>query len=417
MDRTEFGQHVGELYARLYDLVYLRTHPLADVLPPAATASRKEKGWRLHDLLLEVIKELDPGPGAPAYSREWRRYRLMSGRYSRGLDPGVVMQEIAVSKRQYYREHEAAIAAAADLLWDRYASQADAVAAPTPPKPSQLDPLEAARLEAARAAQAGRFSRPDEVIHGALALLEERLRQRRLTLSLSLPDPLPGVLADKAPLRQLLLGLIGYLVERAEDATLRLGGQVEADRLYLSIVVDPPEALRATSQGEVAERLAAFEEMAALAGGELEAAPHLRASEASAGVREGPAVVGFEIGLALDTQRAVLVVDDNEDVLELCRRYLTLHDYGVVTATSAEQAIELAARIQPFAIVLDLMLPGQDGWDALQALLNRPVTRRIPVLICSVLKQKELALSLGAAAFLEKPLTEEGLVGALRALE
>jgi len=405
MERTEFARQVVELYTRLYDLVYLRGHPLADLLPPVDAAPRKEKGWRLHDLLLEIIKELDPGPDAPAFSREWRRYRLMAGRYSRGLDPGAVMQEIAVSRRQYYREHEAALAAAADLLWERYVNHAPAPATPAPTPGATPDPLEAARLEAARGAQAGRFSRLDEVLHGALALLDERLHQRRLVVALALPDPLPRVLADKAPLRQLLLGVIGYLIERAEDATLRLEAQSEADRLYLSVIADPPQALRATAESEIAERLAAFSEMAALAGSEFGA------------LREGPQVVGFEIGLALDTQRAVLVVDDNADVLELARRYLALHGYTAITATSAEQAIELAGRLQPFAILLDLMLPGQDGWDALQALLNRPSTGRIPVVICSVLKQKELALSLGATAFLEKPLTEAGLVGALQALE
>ena len=119
----------------------------------------------------------------------------------------------------------------------------------------------------------------------------------------------------------------------------------------------------------------------------------------------------------MEVQRAVLVVDDNEDVLELCRRYLAPHGYGVITATTAEEAIDLAAQLQPFAITLDLMLPGQDGWDALQALLNRPDTQRIPVIICSVLKQRELALSLGATAFLEKPVTEQGLLAALRMLE
>jgi CheY-like chemotaxis protein len=271
--------------------------------------------------------------------------------------------------------------------------------------PIQHDPLEAARLEAARAAQAGRFSRLNEVLRGVLALLDERLRRRRLALDVALPDRVPSVIAGAGPLRQLLLALLGYLAERAEDATLQLSVQIETNQLHLSVTVAPAEAVRATPEAEVAERLAAFGEMAALVGGELRA------------IRAGPAIVGFEVGLAFETQRAVLVVDDNADVLELCRRYLALHDYTAITATTAEQALELAARLQPFAIVLDLMLPGQDGWDALQALLNRSETRRIPVIICSVLKQKELALSLGAAAFLEKPLTEARLVGALRALE
>jgi CheY-like chemotaxis protein len=62
------------------------------------------------------------------------------------------------------------------------------------------------------------------------------------------------------------------------------------------------------------------------------------------------------------------------------------------------------------------MLPGQDGWDLLQILLNRPETNHIPLIICTVLKQKELALSLGATAFLEKPVTEQALFSTLEAL-
>jgi CheY-like chemotaxis protein len=113
----------------------------------------------------------------------------------------------------------------------------------------------------------------------------------------------------------------------------------------------------------------------------------------------------------------VLVVDDNEDVLELFQRYLVPHQYRVVTAKAVQEGLDLAIRLQPDTITLDLMMPEQDGWDLLQALLNRPDTRHIPIIVCSVLKQKELALSLGATAFLKKPVTELQLLSALQALE
>jgi CheY-like chemotaxis protein len=111
------------------------------------------------------------------------------------------------------------------------------------------------------------------------------------------------------------------------------------------------------------------------------------------------------------------VVDDNEDVLELFRSYLSPHRYRVVTVRSARQALDLAREVQPYAITLDLMMPGQDGWDVLQTLLSQPDTRHIPVIVCTVLRQKELALSLGAAAFLAKPTTEAALLAALESLE
>jgi len=126
--------------------------------------------------------------------------------------------------------------------------------------------------------------------------------------------------------------------------------------------------------------------------------------------------VGFELALPI-AERTVLVVDDNEDVLELFRSYLQPHRYRVVTVRSAREVLDIARETQPYAITLDLMMPGQDGWDVLQTLLNQPETRSIPVIVCTVLRQKELALSLGAAAFLAKPVSESALLSALESLE
>lgn len=98
-------------------------------------------------------------------------------------------------------------------------------------------------------------------------------------------------------------------------------------------------------------------------------------------------------------------------------RYLSANHYQTVVARTAAEALDRLRQVQPYAIVLDLMMPGQDGWDLLQILLSRPETQQVPVIVCTVLKQKDLALSLGAAAFLEKPVSEQALVDALAALQ
>ena len=134
-------------------------------------------------------------------------------------------------------------------------------------------------------------------------------------------------------------------------------------------------------------------------------------------LRTGSIATGFSVRLPASHQRTVLVVDDDEDVLELFQRYLGVHQYHVVTAQTARQALEIAGRLQPHAITLDLMMPDQDGWDIMQTLLNQPDTQNIPIIVCSILRQKELVLSLGATAFLEKPVTEQALLAALTALE
>ena len=113
---------------------------------------------------------------------------------------------------------------------------------------------------------------------------------------------------------------------------------------------------------------------------------------------------------------SVLVVDDNEDVLELFRRYLQAHHYQIMPTQSSTEALQLALECHPYAVILDLMLPERDGWDVLQTLVNQPNTQHIPIVICTVLGAKSLAFALGATAFLEKPVTEHKLVETLQGL-
>ena len=273
---------------------------------------------------------------------------------------------------------------------------------------ASLDRLSLLRLEAARMAQAGRYARIDDVIQGALPLLEEMWHQHKLDIHLAIQASLPGISIDRESLRQLLLGMVGYLSEQANQATIELGARLEESGqgpvIRLSVRVQPPAAVQATHRAVDEGRLATFEEMATLNDALLTV------------LRAGQPVIGFDVALPV-AERTVLVIDDNEDLLKLFSRYLSPHHYRVVTAENAAKALELARRLQPHAITLDLMMPRQDGWDVLQTLLNQPTTRHIPVLVCSVLQQSELALSLGATAFLEKPVTEPMLLAALRALE
>jgi CheY-like chemotaxis protein len=102
-------------------------------------------------------------------------------------------------------------------------------------------------------------------------------------------------------------------------------------------------------------------------------------------------------------RRTILVVDDNPGMIDLLRRYLVGQPYQIVGVYEAKQAIQFARKSQPNVVLLDVMLPGQDGWEVLQNLKNHPTTRHIPVIICSVLDALEWAYSLGADGYLRKP--------------
>src|SRR5690606_31210218 len=112
----------------------------------------------------------------------------------------------------------------------------------------------------------------------------------------------------------------------------------------------------------------------------------------------------------------VLVVDDNQDLLELFRRYLAGRPYQVVGATGVDEGLAQVRRSPPDVVVLDLMMPGRDGWEVLRALREEPALRHLPVIVCSVLYEPELAHALGAQRVLKKPVHAAELIAALESV-
>jgi Amt family ammonium transporter len=81
-----------------------------------------------------------------------------------------------------------------------------------------------------------------------------------------------------------------------------------------------------------------------------------------------------------------------------------------------DEAYALACHQHPGAILLDVVIPGRDGWELLLELKQLPSTRDIPVIICSVLDEPAVAIALGAAAYLQKPIDQDRLLAALNPL-
>jgi CheY-like chemotaxis protein len=124
---------------------------------------------------------------------------------------------------------------------------------------------------------------------------------------------------------------------------------------------------------------------------------------------------GFTVKLAFPAaeQIPVLVIDDNVDTLRLIQRYLAGTRYRFIGTPDPAQALELAQQTSPRIIVLDVMLPGIDGWELLGRLREHPKTRGIPIIVCTILPQEALALTLGAAEFIRKPVHQQALLSAL----
>ncbi len=108
----------------------------------------------------------------------------------------------------------------------------------------------------------------------------------------------------------------------------------------------------------------------------------------------------------------VLIVDDELPARELLASYLE-PEYRVAMAESGVQAVKEAQRMRPDAITLDVMMPGSDGFETLVALRKNPATADIPVIILSIVDQKQVGFALGAADYLIKPVRKPILLEAI----
>jgi CheY-like chemotaxis protein len=107
--------------------------------------------------------------------------------------------------------------------------------------------------------------------------------------------------------------------------------------------------------------------------------------------------------------RTALVVEDDFKAADLVRVQLEAEGFKVLHAASAEAALVLAAK-QPLSLItLDIMLPNMDGWELLGRLKQMPALERIPVVIISIVADRNKGFSLGAAAVMQKPISRQAL--------
>jgi signal transduction histidine kinase/DNA-binding response OmpR family regulator/HAMP domain-containing protein len=110
----------------------------------------------------------------------------------------------------------------------------------------------------------------------------------------------------------------------------------------------------------------------------------------------------------------ILVVDDDQTVREVMERYLAREGFSVVTASGGHEGLRLARDLRPAAITLDVMMPDLDGWTVLAAIKGDPELADIPVILVTIVDEKNRGYSLGATDYMVKPIDHERLVGVLR---
>jgi CheY-like chemotaxis protein len=251
------------------------------------------------------------------------------------------------------------------------------------------------------------------VLEETSELFRPQVQARGGDLVMQIPPEMPAVQADRVLLRQVLLHLFNRILQSWAEGEVYLSAKPTPPTVLVEILalVAPPYV--DSKEDQISSRTLAFglqqlnarltsEVIDDLEMGTLEMEPSVQ--------------LRYRLELAMADQVKVLVVDDHEPAIRIIQRYLNPVGIQVLGLSDPAQVMAQARAMRPQAVLLDVMMPAVDGWEILQKLKSDPETRQIPVIICSVWEQPDLAFSLGANGFLKKPVSQPVLLGELARL-
>ena len=293
-----------------------------------------------------------------------------------------------------------------------------------------LSKVEAGRMELEPAA----LSLPD-LLEYALAMVRERAARHGIALSLDVAPEVGVIWADELKLKQVVLNLLSNAVKFTPDGgSVDVRAEIAGDEVHVTVrdtgigidAADHERIFEAFQRGGREARsegtglgLTLSKRIVELHGGRI-----WMTSSPGAGSTFGFAVpvrqqaAAAEVGGhdAVGAERdmeTVLVVEDDPHSAELLSVYLEGAGYRIALARDGAEGLELARRLRPRAVVLDILLPRVDGWDLLARLKADPATADSPVVVVSMLDERGKGLALGAVEYLVKPVGREELLEAL----
>ena len=383
----------------LYDPERLRSSPL---IYACGLSAAPQPAARLQQILLDALRAMQPPASEPAGSIRRRVYNILRLRYEQQFAQKEVAAQLGLGVRQYRRLQQTALQALALQLSEQFDLAQSMPASGSPQTVGVGDALPET-LQWISQLPRDEATRVDRVLEDVLRLLAPLADRHGRVLHVERSLPASAAIPPMV-LRQVLVNLLNAAILHGADAEIVMRIDADFRQVKMTIFTAAGGQPLAPSTSPVLAELAIAQTMMRNFGGELAVV---------AGAPTGDFFA--ELRCPLAAVRPVMVVDDHVDTLDLLQRYLVDTPYTMLAVSDPQQVVELAAAHQPCAILLDVMMPAMDGWAVLMQLRQDERTAHLAVLVCTVLDQSELALSLGASGFLHKPVTRLALLAALAA--
>lgn len=353
--------------------------------------------------IVQEIEKLEPDSSIPPGARVRRIHDVMHHRYVLKLTQEETAQLINISVRHLNRVQREAVRTLARLLWDRYRARGQLDGSQTAQNRLQSPAEDTAEpaldwrsqtkheLASLQASAPDAVSNVEEVINSVLEL-ESALTSKhgaRVVAGFVQPDLIAAI--HPSVLRQMLITTVGSLARYTSTKEITIYAGLEDGDVKIT-TTSPVAAEEGLRESELIQDILTPEDVS------VEAC--IDGNHVFLWTKVPP--VG---------KVTVLVVEDNPDMVHFYRRATTGTRYRIVHAT--QDVFKTIKATAPDIVVLDVMLPDIDGWKLLMRLHEDPATRSIPIIICSVVREEGLALSLGAALHLSKPVRPREFIQAL----
>ncbi|MFK5952882.1 MAG: response regulator, partial [Desulfobacterium sp.] len=306
------------------------------------------------------------------------------------------------------------------------------------------DILDLSKIEAGRMEVSPKPFQISSTIDTIMERLTPLAREKGIELHMTLPDALPQVNSDENRVHQILQNLISNAVKFTQQGKVSISMEQAGQTIHL-MVSDTGIGISKNHLPHIFEEFRQVDGTSSRSyeGTGLGLAIASKAAEMLGGNIDVRSTLGqgstFTLTLPLvyrestpaplpeplaiqplaetqPTRKTILVVDDEPKSLTMISNYLSREGYNIITATSGQEALQLAQSHRPFAITLDVIMPEMDGFEVLQHLKQTTETKDIPVIMVSMSNDRATGMALGAVGYISKPVNRDLLIAEINSL-
>jgi len=399
-----YDDFLGEIREALYHLNDPDYQP-SEELCLAVGCDLQDGTPAFRGAVLRAIRSLAPTPGTPPNADTRQLYDLLYHRFQLKLTQEETAYRLNVSRRTINRLQHRAVHLLAGTLWEHTQAARTSERGSPLETESQLPEKDLPRsqspdwdsqvqreLDSLQAKAPNAQSDVGEAIYNVLSIMESSTLG--LGIRMAVKSIQPNLIATVHPvlLDQVLISAVKRLAPHISGGKVAVYSRLEDGNAKITLT------------GNIGHPAPAEEDLTR----DIPISKDITLAACVEGTQAFVWIEAPSVG-----KLTVLAVDDNDDMARFYRDSTIGTRYHIIHITEGHDLIDTVRTLAPDIIVLDVMLPDIDGWRLLMRLREDPESRSIPVVVCSVVREEDLALSLGAACYLAKPVRPRQFIQAL----